>query len=168
MRKTITKADKQPKGLKGIKEKKHQKPEEEELNPEQVAFNNIFGSKGDPGNLEVASTVLEEFVAMFPEAASSGKATARRGDVKLTKYVDSQGSRKSTAAVNRAPLWDNGLFVGKMATLRPKWTPERVQREWDLIGASALPVPSLALPPLAPARVKVEPSRVGDDRIALG
>ena len=72
MRKTITKADKQPKG---IKEKKHQKPEEaEQLNSEQIAFNEIFGSKGDPtGNLEVASVVLEEFVQMFPDAASSGK-----------------------------------------------------------------------------------------------
>ena len=162
MRKTITKADK--KQPIGIKAKKHQKPEEEELNPEQIAFNNIFGSKGDPGNLEVASTVLEEFVEMFPEAASSGKATARRGDIKLTKYVDSQGSRKSTAAVNRAPLWDKGLFEGKMGTIRPKWSPERVEREWNLISASALPADrGNNGPPEAPLQLRIPPWMIGEE-----
>ena len=159
MRKTISKADKAPAKKKGLKQ-----PEEvEELNPEQIAFHEIFGTKTDAGMPEVASKVLEEFVQQFPDATASGKGTARRGEVKLTKYVAAQGTRKSNAAVNRAPLWDKGLFAGKMATLRPNWSPERIQREWDLIESSA----SCANrgnngPPEAPLQLRIPAWMIGE------
>ena len=84
-------------------------------------FGGKFGSTWHDGQEAVAAAVLIDYTRNFP----SGKDSKKRGNIDLTAYTCSEGTRQYRQAVERDQLMDYELFTCQMELLR-KWSHEKV------------------------------------------
>ena len=102
--------------------------EVDDFNPEQKAFNVIFGLKGDSMDVDLASKALNE-ILQKSNIEGTGKGVAR-SSVQLSQYVHMKGTRKFEAAKNKDPLWDREIFGQKMLALRG-WDKTTCDNHWS-------------------------------------
>ena len=113
---------------------------------EAEAFYAIFGRRARkqsakkpavtfvPCDQALANETLLEFLQNFPEGKET-KVGKKRGDMKLTSAVSSEGTRQSNDDVARRRLYDQELFVTAMHTMRG-WMAEKAMTEWNNLVAS--------------------------------
>ena len=111
-------------------------PEEDKAQKmEQQAFDEIFGTRTTSMNVEAASKVILDTLAVSPDGSKEGCA---RFTGQLTKYVHKKGSRKIAAAVSLDPMMDYELFSGQMKNLR-HWSEDKCFETWtDLSSNKAI------------------------------